>query len=619
MSKSNLTHLFVITLLWAFLSSCKKETVTRLQPAAPFATAGTNQSDLLEFSVKLNADSLQTGQIGKWTVVSGLQEQYKVFFDDENKPDTRFHGMPGESYVLKWKVGNNSESTVKISFKPLSTSIINAAPNNQTQFYLTAASYDSGQWTIEGDGYASLQNQSFGGTVIPDINAPNIKFQAYAHKNYKLTWTTKYGSKSTSASITLHAGNYLESEALRDLQIDEGSYRVTYENGHVTGLDLSSQGITWLFADTVANPALQAFTYLKKLDLSGSATFEFPTVFGDRYKNLEYLNLNFTIINSVPDNIGQLKKLKELDIEFLNQGASISTLPGTFGQLENLEVLNLAASGIQRLPDSFGQLKKLRRCDIGANNVQYVPESIGNCSNLQFLDIVTQNGIVSSISKLTKLRFLRWLSGASTSSLPSDIGNMVSLDTLELQANGIPNLPASFAKLPIRSLRIAGSGLPALPDNFGDLPNLEDFTLAGSLTVLPASFSKLTKLKYCILTSTKLTSLPADIGNLKKLQYLDCSFTNLSTVPAGIGDLSALTDLKLGQCKINTLPANFYNLPGIKNIDLGNNQMASLSPDFQKLKNTLMTLYLQGNSYPPEDLVKIKLLLPKTAVYPYSF
>ncbi|WP_413668421.1 leucine-rich repeat domain-containing protein [Mucilaginibacter sp. Mucisp86] len=616
MSKSNLTHLFAITLLLAFFSSCKKETITRVQPSDPFSTAGTNQSDVSEFSVKLNADSLQTGQGGKWTIVSGLQEQYKVYFDDDTRPDTRFHGMPGENYVLKWKVGNNSESTVKISFKPLTATIINAAPNNQTQFYLTATSYDSGQWTIEGDNYASLQNQSFGGTVIPDINAPNIKFQAYAHKNYKLTWTTKYGSKSVSASITLNAGDYLESEALHDLQIDEGSNRVTYESGHITSLDLSSEGTTWLFADTVANPALQALTYLKKLDLSGSATFEFPKIIGDRFKNLEYLDLNYTILHGVPENIGQLKKLKQLNIEFLNDGGYIGNLPETFGQLENLEILNLAASGIQRLPDSFGQLKKLRRLDIGANNVKYVPESLGNCSNLQFIDIVTQSSISGSISKLSKLRFLRWISTASSSSLPADIGNMASLDTLDLEAN-IPDLPASFAKLPIRSLRITGSGLPALSDNFGDLANLEDFTLAGSLTVLPASFTRLSKLKYCILSSTGLTSLPADIGNLKKLQYLDCSFTKLTVLPPGIGDLSALTDLKLGQCRISTLPANFYNLQNIKTIDLGNNQLSSLSSDFQKLKNTLSTLYLWANNYPPEDLIKIKQLLPKTLVYPY--
>jgi Leucine-rich repeat (LRR) protein len=615
MPKSNLAHLFAIAFLLACFSSCKKETETRVQPAAPFAAAGTNQSDVSEFSVKLNADSLKTGQAGKWTIVSGLQEDNKVYFDDAAKPDTRFHGMPGETYVLKWNVSGYSESTVKVSFKPLQTSISNSAPGNQTQFFLTATGYDSGQWTIEGESYAYIHNQSFGGVYVPDINAPNIKFQGYAHSSYKLTWTTKYGSKSASASIVLNTGNYLESEALQELQLDPGSYRVTYEGGHITGLDLSSSGIAYIFADTVAFPAIQALTYLKRLNLSGSATFKFPTVFGDRFQNLEYLNLNFTVISSIPDNIGQLKKLKEFDLQFPQMGASIYSLPSTFGQLESLETLKLEASGMQQVPDSFGQLQKLRYCELVANSVQYLPASIGNCSNLQHLAVVTKSGIVSSISKLTKLRYLYWISSASTS-LPSDIGNMSSLDTLELQAN-LPSLPASFANLPLRRLQITGPGLPALPDNFGNLRNLEDLTLAGTFSVLPASFSNLTKLIYCTLNSTNLASLPADIGNFKKLQYFDCSYAKLSTLPASIGDLSALTELRLGQNKISTLPANFFYLPNIKSIDLGNNQLASLSSDFQNLKNTLNRLYLQGNNYPPADLIKIKQLLPTTAVYPY--
>jgi Leucine-rich repeat (LRR) protein len=615
MPKHSFVFLFVLAILFACFSSCKKVTEINIQPSAPFATAGTNQTDVMEFSVKLNADSLKKGQTGKWTIASGLQEDNKVYFDDAAKADTHFHGMPGETYVLKWSVSGYSDATVKITFKPLQTSITNSSPNNQTQFFLSAKGYDSGQWNIEGGTYAYIRNQTSGGTYLPDINAPNMKFQGYAYHSYKLTWTTRYGSKSASASIILNTGYYLEREGLQELQLDPASYRVTFENGHITGLDLSSSGIAWVFADTVACPAIQAFTNLKRLNLTGSATFKFPAVFGDRFQNLEYLNLESTIISSIPDNIGQLKKLRELDLQFLQQGASIYSLPSTFGQLESLETLRLAASGIQQVPDSFGKLQKLRYCDMSNNNIQYFPGSIGNCISLEHLAVVTQGGILSSISKLTNLRYLFWGTSVSTS-LPLDIGNMSSLDTLELQAN-LNSLPTSFANLPVRRLSISGQGLPTLPNNFGNLRNLEDLTLGGSFSNLPASFSSLTKLIYCTVNSTNLSTLPADIGNLKTMQYLDCSYGKLTGLPASIGDLTALTELRLGQNKINTLPVNFFLLPKIKKIDLANNQLATLPDDFQKLKNTLSLLYLQGNPYPPADLVKIKQLLPTTGVYPY--
>lgn len=613
----NLSQLLVFVVLLSVFSACKKEVETRVVPAAEFASAGTNQRDVTDFSVKLNADSLKKGQSGQWTIVSGLKEPGKVYFDDEKKADTRFHGMPGETYVLKWSVSGYSESTVNVGFKPLTAIITNSSPDNKTQFFLTATNYDGGQWTIEGGSYAYIRNQTFGGTVIPNINAPYVKFQGYTHRAYKLTWVTHYGSKSATASITLNTGDYLESEALTELQLDPNSYRVTTTAGHITGLDLSSSGIAYILSDTITNPAIQGLKYLKTLNLAGSSVSNFPTVFGDRYQQLESLNLSSTAITSIATNIGQLKKLKELTIAGLNFGATIYSLPDSFGQLESLEVLRLSMNvGLQQIPNSFGQLKNLRYCDIMGN----LPESVGNCSNLQHLSVTSPGGIAASVSKLTKLRYLNWAAGTATN-LPVDIGNMISLDTLQIQAT-LTGLPASFASLPVRRIQISGvvggQNLPVLPDNFGDLPNLEDLTVSGTFSALPASFGRLSKLKFCTLNAPNLTALPADIGNFTKLTYLYCSYAKLGTLPISIGNLSALTELRLGQNNIAVLPNSFYLLSSIKIIDLGNNKLTGFSADFQKLKNTLSTLYVQGNTYQPQDLVQLKSWLPTTAVYPYQ-
>ncbi len=612
MLKRNYFFIIICIGLFSGLSACKKTETGKL-PATPIISAGTNQTDVSAFVVKLNGDSLKKNQIGKWTIVSGLTEPDKVYFEDENKPDTRFHGLPGETYVLKWWINTNA-STVTVSFKPLQTSIINTSPNNKTQFYLSATGYDSGEWTIDG-AYGYISNTVFGGTYVAPINAPNLKFQGYANRNYKLTWTTKYGSKTASASITITTGNYLESEALSDLQLDAGSNRLTYSGGHITELNLYSSGIAWILSDTVGHPAVQALSYLKRLDLSGSSVIDFPVVIGDSYKQLEYLDMTATRVSSIPSNFGQLKKLKYLYITNFLADTKITSLPSTFGLLESLETFVLRG-GLTSLPSSFGQLKKLRYCDLWSSNVQSVPSSIGDCSDLEHLVLGIQANIPSTISKLTKLRYLSLGSGG-TITFPSDIDNMVSLDTLVLNAS-VSTLPPAFMNLSIRKLEIQGGGLASLPSNFGSFPRLDYLFLNGSFTTLPASITSLGSLKYLQLNTRNLTVLPADIGNLKKLQVLIVSNNKISSLPASIGDLPELKELWLGQNQLTTLPANFFSLPKIMILDLANNQLTSLPSDFQNFKNSLKTLYLQGNSFPASDLIKIKQLLPNTGVTPYS-
>lgn len=614
MTKPFFTITLSVFLIICCFAACKKEIETRVKPAPAFATAGTNQQNVSEFSVKLNADSLNRDQSGKWSIVSGLNESGKVYFDDPTKPDTRFHGMPGEAYELKWDVSGYSSSTVKIAFKPLQARIVNASPNNKTQFYLTCDNYDKGEWVIEGGSYAYFRNQSFGGTVIPDMNAPNIKFQGYAHRQYKLTWTTHYGSKSASASITINTGDYLENEGLSELQLDPGSYRVTYERGHITELNLQSSGIAHVLADTLKAPAIQAFTYLKRLNLNGSATFIFPEVIGDKFQSLEYLDMTATVVSSIANNIGKLTKLKEFVYENPQMGATLYSLPSSFGQLENLEVLRLGTSGLKYIPESFGQLKKLRFCDLSSLYIERFPESIGECSALEHLAASTVGGIPASVSKLKNLRYLYWNSGTKIS-LADNVGNMSALDTIIL-SGGMDGLPASFAKLPLRFVDITG-GLASLPANFGDLRKLERLTLGGSFATLPATITQLPKIRILTIYANNLRSLPADIGNLKTLTYLRCTNAQLTAIPASIGDLPELEELWLGQNTIKTLPDNFFNLTKIRTVDLGNNQLSTLPTAFGKLKGSLSALYVHGNNYPTEELVALKALLPTTYISPY--
>lgn len=604
---------FLLVLLLSCLISCKKEVTTKIKEAPPFATAGTNQADIGDFQVQLNADSLNEGQSGKWTIVKGLVEE-KVYFENDKMPITRFNGMPGETYELKWTVHRGgqlfSESTVKISFRALKAIATTNRETGGTRFNLTGNRLDNGKWTISGK-YASISSLQNGGISIPEINSGAIRFQGYSNRKYSITWTTYYGSKSADTTININTGDYLESEALEILGVP--GKNVEYEDGHVTKLNLKASGITWVFEDTIANPALQALTYLKYLDLEGADLSTFPVLFGSKYKQLEYLNIEGTDISSLPDNIGQLTKLKHFHINSLNHGARLTSLPESFGNLESLEYFAATGIGLESIPESFSKLKNLKYFEAYLNPLKKLPTKLGDLKNLELLMVSTDENIPASVAKLTKLKRLYFVTTAEDAKLPADFGNMTALDTLEI-IGPFRELPNSFGNMNMSIVKFSTPKLASLPANFGNLKRLQTLQIGGLFKTFPDSFTKLSNLEN-LTTGGAIEYFPEDFGNLKKLGYLDCEFSNLKELPDSFGELDNLTELNLYMSKVAYLPPGFFNLKKIEKINLGYNKLKSLPEAFGKLKDTLRTLYLWGNEYPTSDRDRIKSWLPFTGVY----
>jgi len=164
-------------------------------------------------------------------------------------------------------------------------------------------------------------------------------------------------------------------------------------------------------------------------------------------ESLEYLLMSYSKIQSLPDPISKLNNLVTLDLS----NGEISVLPEDIGNMESLSILKLdldyhtAQTGIPKIktiPDSIGQLKNLKELNLNNHAVTELPPSFGNLANLEYL-YLDYNKITTfdeGFFKLSKLDELH-LRGNGITELSKSFKKLENLDELELADNEIPNIP----------------------------------------------------------------------------------------------------------------------------------------------------------------------------------
>ena len=161
---------------------------------------------------------------------------------------------------------------------------------------------------------------------------------------------------------------------------------------------------------------------------------------------------------------------------------NLRTIPPEIAELETLEALYLGPFQKKyelTLPAEMGNLKKLDYLDLGFG-IREIPDWIGNLESLEILNILNDDieTIPAAISNLKKLREL-WLWCDKLASLPSEMGEMLYLDSLELWCPQLKTLPESFANLKtMKSFRFFFCNLSALPDFICGWTELTDLTIS---------------------------------------------------------------------------------------------------------------------------------------------
>lgn len=196
------------------------------------------------------------------------------------------------------------------------------------------------------------------------------------------------------------------------------------------------------------------------------------------------------------------EKVRRLTLQ--QDDPAMKHLPPGLGKLVNLEVLELAClENLEDLPEEIGRLRKLRELVIdngnGCSMDVSLPRSIGELQNLRVLRLY---GALDGRDVGAEAPARR----GRSKSLPDTLAKLQNLEELDLGRNGITSVPPQVASLRgLKKLSLDYNDIREVPSFVGELKNLQELSInANGGTRLPQSLAGLKGLKV-FMGNNKLT------------------------------------------------------------------------------------------------------------------
>ncbi|KAJ0794951.1 putative P-loop containing nucleoside triphosphate hydrolase, leucine-rich repeat domain superfamily [Helianthus annuus] len=353
--------------------------------------------------------------------------------------------------------------------------------------------------------------------------------------------------------------------------------------------------------------------HLRVLSLVDCGIEELPEDIG-QLECLEELDLRCSKIKHLPDSICKLKHLKNLILD----SCKVCKLPENFGQIDSLNRLGLRSTKIRDVPSSICKLKHLEYLDLSeCSELEKLPENLGELESLNGLSVTSTKirDIPSSICKLKHLKYLNLAYCSELEKLPENLGDLESLITLSVTSTKIRDVPSSICKLKhLKELYLSEcSELEKLPENLGDLESLNKLSVRSTkIRDVPSSICKLKHLKELDLSEcSELEKLPENLGDLESLYTLRVRSTKIRDVPSSICKLKHLKYLYLAYCsELEKLPENFGQIDSLNRLDLTSTKIRDVPSSICKLKhlNFLLLSNCSGLEKLPENLGDLESL-----------
>ncbi|XP_044508110.1 receptor kinase-like protein Xa21 isoform X1 [Mangifera indica] len=415
-------------------------------------------------------------------------------------------------------------------------------------------------------------------------------------------------------------------------------------NNSLTGTIPSSLGLCGMLRSLLlSNNQLQEhipreignLTLIKRLYLSwNKLTGEIPYEIGNLHNLEELVLASNHLVGPVPATVFNISTMKGLSL-YLNQLSGILPSTADFPNLEDLYLWRNNFSGL--LPDFITNASKLSWIDISSNSFSgFIPDTFGNLKNLEILDLgynyLTSTPNLSFLSNLTNCKSLRaldlgenplnsilpgsignlpislekfFINGCNISGkIPKEIGNLKNLLNLQLQDNElIGPVPVTMDELQnLQGLHLQNNKFEVLiPDVFCHLNVLNELNLAGNkfYGVIPACIGNLTTLRKLSLSSNRLTSsIPATLWNLKDLLYFELSSNFLDgSLPSDIGNLNVAIAINLSRNHFSgEIPIAIGSLENLQSLSLEYNRLQGSIPETFGNMKSLEFLDLSRNN-----------------------
>ncbi|XP_027179698.1 probable leucine-rich repeat receptor-like protein kinase At5g63930 isoform X2 [Coffea eugenioides] len=370
--------------------------------------------------------------------------------------------------------------------------------------------------------------------------------------------------------------------------------------------------------------------------------------------DLESLTLQENFLTGhIPNNIGNLRALKELDLSnnFLTGGIpfsmnklnSISSIflgnnqlegeipfPSSPGQMSSLAFLRLNDNHLTgRLPLFFGHLKSLQRVILDNNQIEGPIHS--NFSDLKALTMLYlsrnrfSGKLPRTIGLLSQLQFLDLSYNMIQGPLPLEMSTLTNLQLLDLSFNhlNLSSIPTWLVELPsLFQLHLAGCGIQGEIPGYLERPasilqelDLSDNHITGSI---PAWIGSFTSLYLLNLSQNSLASkIPDTVTKLGRLGVLDLHSNrlwgplNLVFQMQSSGGLTYI-DLSDNSFSNDIEQADMGTQQGIQYLNLSHNFLHGKVPTSVGKLQSLQTLDLSYNRFDsvlPESLANASILV----------
>ncbi|CAA7037631.1 unnamed protein product [Microthlaspi erraticum] len=350
--------------------------------------------------------------------------------------------------------------------------------------------------------------------------------------------------------------NGLDASALQSLKAEWTRFPVSWEGSDPCGTKWV--GITCSDDHVVS-------ISLGHLNLEGKLSWDITALAELQILDLSY---NIGLSGSLPPNIGDLKKLRNLILV----GCSFSgQIPESVGSLEQLEYLSLNSNQFSgTIPASIGRLSKLYWFDISDNQIEgNIPVSNGTSSpgldmlhetkhfhfgnnklsgdipeklfssNMTLIHVLFDNNrftgkIPDSLSLVKALTILRLDVNKLSGDIPSGLNNLTNLEYLHLANNRFTgSLPILSSLASLNSLDVSNNTLDMspIPSWISSLHMLKILNMEGIQLVGPIPFFLFSHIQLQIVNlKCNRINETLDFGtiNSSQLKYVDLQYNNIT-------------------------------------------------------------------------------------------